>query len=236
MVKRITKKRPIYQRLVEQGGLSNAQRIVIAAISPNSSVLELGSSAGYMTKILKKKGCKVDIVEVDRYSYEIAKRYADFGICGSLDDISIFNKLRDKYDYIICADILEHLKEPKEVLKILIKKLKEEGEVVISIPNIAFWNMRKQLFFEGDFSYQDSGLMDRTHLRFFSVNNFKTLLVESGFTINNLIAAEARFPFEYSIRRIPLIGNIFIKLFKEKIVYRWPNLTFYHYVIKAKRR
>lgn len=233
--------RVLYERLVKDTGFSAAQKQILelvkecVGINKNSiTILEVGSSSGYLTKVMVEMGAVVDIVEVEKAAFEKAKKISKAAIMGSIEDGKVQAKILKKYDLIICADVLEHLVDPEAVLEFLKKHLKKTGVFLISIPNVAFWEMRKQLLLKGDFSYQDSGLMDRTHLRFYSLNNFLDLLKGLNIQIDNIFPAEARIPFEYSLKRIPLLGGLFLRTFKSRIVKKFPNLTIYHYVIKTK--
>ncbi len=224
---------PLYQRLVEEHGLSNAQKLIIGFVEGGKSVLEIGPSTGYMTAQFKAKGAKVSVVEMDKKAIFKVGKIADATFEGSIEDKFVRSQIKEEFDVIVCADVLEHLVDPGATLDFLKTKLKQKGQIVVSIPNVAFWDMRKQLFFRGDFSYKESGLMDRTHLRFYSLNNFLALLKEHGLKVLEITPAESRIPFEYSLKRIPVLGKLFLALFKNKLVKKFPNLTFYHYVVKA---
>lgn len=222
----------VYQKLVEQHGFSPAQKIIVGLINMGN-VLEVGSSSGYMTKVFTKNGCVVDIVEPDKSAAKLAGKISRFIYTGSIEDLEIQKQIRSDYDFIVCADVLEHLVDPEQVLIFLKKRLKKTGQIVISIPNVAFWDMRLELL-KGRFEYQESGLLDKTHLRFYTYNTFLAMLKRAGFEVVKTIAAEGRIPLEHTIRRIPLIGGLFVGLFKSLLMSKLPNLTYYHYVVQAK--
>lgn len=229
----------VYTRLFDEGGFSITQKIIISKCKSllnedSLNLLEIGSASGYLTYEFIKLGFTVDIVEpFDEIDLKVKKKVRNF-FHGSIEDKSIQDKIKDKYDVLVCADVLEHLVHPESVLKFLKTKLTRNGVMIISIPNISFWDMRKQLFFKGNFDYQESGLLDKTHLRFYSLNGFLNFLTKQRYKIIELIPALARFPFEHSISRIPFVGKLIIKKFKNKIIWIKPNLTFYHYVVVAK--
>ncbi|TSC85388.1 MAG: type 11 methyltransferase [Microgenomates group bacterium Gr01-1014_7] len=222
----------IYQQLVEKHGLSPAQKIIISLVD-SGKVLEIGSSSGYLTKEFVKKGCKVDVVEINKEDAKEAGKLATFTFVGSIEDENIQKILKEDYDFIICADVLEHLVDPEKVLGFFKRKLKKNGQILISIPNIAFWNSRIELL-KGRFEYQQSGLFDKTHLRFYTYNSFLKLLQKIGFKIVAIFPAETKIPFEYSLKKIPLVGWILVRFIKPPIIKAFPNLTYYHYVIQAK--
>lgn len=226
-------KKNVYEQNVEEHGFSTAHKIIVSQIGKGQRVLEVGSSSGYLTKVLSEKGAVVDILEVEKEPFTKAKQHAQNSFFGSIEDLEVQNKIKNKYDVIICADVLEHLVEPEIVLNFLKTRLEKDGILLVSIPNVAYWGMRVHLMFSGDFSYHDSGLMDRTHLRFFSFNNFKDLLKKSSFKIVDYYPAEVRVPLQLSLQKVPVLGSLLIKLMKGFFAKRFPNLALYHYVIKA---
>jgi 2-polyprenyl-3-methyl-5-hydroxy-6-metoxy-1,4-benzoquinol methylase len=86
------------------------------------------------------------------------------------------------FDVLLFSDILEHLYDPAAVLRDHLKLLKPGGHVVVSLPNVAIWNVRLELLF-GRFCYQDTGTLDRTHIRFFNQRSFFELLESCGLEV-----------------------------------------------------
>lgn len=167
----------------------NANADIIKRIDSGSRVLEFGSANGRMTKYLKEqKQCFVDIVEIDEESGKYAAVYADKACLGVADgDINGTRWqeiLQDhKYDAIVFADVLEHLVDPLNVLKRCGSLLKEDGRILCSIPNIAHASVVLGLI-NGHFEYSDNGLLDRTHIHFFTEESFKKLINEAGYCIS----------------------------------------------------
>ena len=119
------------------------------------------------------------------------------------DIVVIIDLLPDQYfDVIICNDVLEHLIDPYSVLKRLKIKLSEKGVVVSSIPNIRYFRNMFDYIFRKNWDYTDSGIIDKTHYRFFTINSIRKLYENLGFEI---IRMEGINPSK-SIR--PLIWNI----------------------------
>lgn len=142
---------------------------IVKQIKPGTRVLEFGPATGYMTKYMKEVlKCEVYIVEIDGEAYENACVYSKGGICGNIEDYEWVELFADlKFDYITFSDVLEHLTDPWRVLKIASKFLKEDGKVLISIPNIAHNAVLIDLF-NNKFEYRRTGILDNTHLRFFT--------------------------------------------------------------------
>ena len=143
---------------------------IIQSIKPGTTVLEFGPATGYMTRYLKENlKCKVYIVEIDVEAYGCAIQYAENGLCGNAENLEWKTKFSDiRFDYITFADVLEHLIDPWKVLEASTQLLKESsGEILVSLPNIAHNAVLIDLF-NDKFEYRKTGIMDNTHLRFFT--------------------------------------------------------------------
>lgn len=159
---------------------------LLSKIRIKAKVLEIGCASGYLTRDIKSKECLVIGVEKDKTSGENARRSCHKLFIGDIEDIQIFNKIsKYRFNQIVLADILEHLKDPETMLKRLVKLLKPGGEIIISIPNIAFLTVRLNLLL-GRFDYTDSGIMDKTHLRFFTKASISKLVKNTGLKIVTL--------------------------------------------------
>jgi O-antigen biosynthesis protein len=149
-----------------------------------SEVLELGPASGYFTRILKEAlQCKVDAIEIDPAMAAKAKPYCRDIQVADLDTLD-WNALwpERRYDAIIAADVLEHLRNPERALQALLRRLKPEGKLLISLPNIAYAGMIFGLL-EDDFRYRAEGLLDQTHLRFFTRTTLEETLAKSGWGV-----------------------------------------------------
>jgi SAM-dependent methyltransferase len=136
-------------------------------------ILDVGTASGYLGKILKERGHHVTGVEKYAATAEKAKHYYD---SFELADIETFAfPYQREFDYILFADVLEHLRDPAAVLRTCIPALKEDGKLIISVPNIANFLIRLNLLF-GKFDYMDRGILDRTHLRFFTLRSLKIMM------------------------------------------------------------
>jgi len=150
----------------------------------NLKILDIGCGSGELGRLLKAKGHLVYGIEIDKKSYLLSKRKLDKVLLGDISTMTIPKNFRN-FDYIIFADVLEHLVNPPAVLEKVKPLLKKEGFVLISVPNIANWVMRLKLLF-GIFNYSNSGLLDKTHLRFFTLKSLKRLINSAGYKIIKL--------------------------------------------------
>ena len=170
----------------------NSLSIILEGIKPNSTVLEVGCAHGRMTKHLKETlNCTVDVVEIDEEAGTVAKQWARYAWIGTeegnIEAKGVFEEIKDtwqtQYDYVIFADVLEHLINPERALSDSKQVLNKDGSVWISIPNIAYNGIIIELIYD-QFTYREVGLLDSTHLRFFTINSLDKMVKKCGFKIN----------------------------------------------------
>lgn len=134
-----------------------------------SSLLDIGSGSGAIGAELKSRGFEqLYAVETDPG----ARAHAGTIYTEAHDSLSAYNA--KKFDIILLLDVLEHTSEPAELLKAALSLLNPGGLLLISVPNIAHWSVRGMLLF-GIFDYQERGILDKTHLRFFTRKSLKQL-------------------------------------------------------------
>lgn len=216
----------VYEAIFKKYGLSPTQQEIIKTVGFDNVILEIGPSAGYMTRAFLDNGCIVDVVESDQKAVLKLPKNVRKVFNVSIEQDEIYDHL-GKFDFIIMADVLEHLVNPGHVLKQLQKISSLNTKLVISLPNIASWIMRKQLFFKGDFEYRDSGLLDKTHLHFYTVNTLPKILSDNGWKADKIIGTMTRFPLEGLIGRIPILYPWLVEKYK--------NLAYYHFLVIASK-
>ncbi len=174
---------------------SNSQ--IIRHITAGTEILEFGPAFGRLTRYLQSEmNCTVDIVEVDEESGNAASAFARNACIGEKNgDIETFLwetiLSRQTYDYIIFADVLEHLHHPELVLEKCRKFLKSGGEVLCAVPNIAHSSVIISLW-NNDFTYGDVGLLDNTHIHFFTRKSFTEMAVKSGFHVLSIEEVDSK--------------------------------------------
>jgi SAM-dependent methyltransferase len=164
----------------------NVHADVVHLVEKGSRVLELGPATGYMSRVFSERGCAVVGIEFDPGMAERAAAICERMIVGDLDRLDLEAELGDdRFDAIVAADVIEHLKDPLGALRRLRRFLKEDGRFVISIPNVAHGSVRLALL-SGRFEYRPLGLLDSTHLRFFTRESFERVLDEAGLELVEL--------------------------------------------------
>lgn len=146
-------------------------------------ILDIGCGNGAFADIIKKdNNAEVWGVEfMEEYALE-AKTKLDKVFVGPVEDF--LDDLPDHYfDAIYCNDVLEHLVDPYMVLDKLKHKLSENGVVISSIPNIRFFKAFFMLFFNKEWKYQDHGVMDKTHMRFFTKKSIYRMYNDLGYKV-----------------------------------------------------
>lgn len=220
-----------YSKIFEESGLSPVHIEALKLIGKDKTVLDVGCSTGYFIRAVREQlGGRVDGVEIDPTAAEEAAKYAREIYIGSIEDPDLFNQLHAAYDVVLLLDVLEHMREPWEVLKNVRRLLLENGCVIASIPNIANWRMRWSLFW-GKFQYQETGLLDRDHIRFFTLKTVKQLFKGAGYNITY---------FNFTLGSAPLIlkGSPKSTANFIKTIFRWiarlfPGLFANQFIIKV---
>ena len=155
-------------------------------IKQGSKVLDVGCGHGLLGKYLKDT-LKVEVhgVELVDDCYEAAKTILDKTYHGNIETMDL-SDFENDYDYIIFSDCLEHLINPDLALKRIRHLLNNDGILLISIPNVQNFRITAPLILKGSWEYTDEGLMDRTHLRWFTYSSITSLVNKSGFEVEEV--------------------------------------------------
>jgi SAM-dependent methyltransferase len=138
-------------------------------------ILDVGCAGGYLGKILREKGHYVAGIESDAAAAKNARAYYDVFYLADIETFAFPD--RQEFDYILFADVLEHLRDPAAVLRRFIPALKDSGKIIVSVPNVANWIIRLSLLF-GRFDSTDRGILDKTHLHFFTLRTLRKMISE----------------------------------------------------------
>ncbi len=157
---------------------------LLAFVPPGvRKVLDVGCGEASFTQSVKKAfNAEAWGLEMVAAAADIARSRLDQVLVGSFDDR--FADLPQKYfDCIFFNDVLEHMENPERVLSASKKLLSEEGAIMCSIPNVRFFPNLLELLIKKDWRYRDGGVLDRTHLRFFTLKSIERLFADLGFEI-----------------------------------------------------
>jgi 2-polyprenyl-3-methyl-5-hydroxy-6-metoxy-1,4-benzoquinol methylase/uncharacterized coiled-coil protein SlyX len=168
------------------GDRNNSHALTVELVGRDKSVLEVGTSTGYVSKVLVANGCRVVGIELDPAAARGAEEFCDRVVVGDVESLDLEGELGDEtFDVVLLGDVLEHLKDPRKALERVRPFLKPGGYVVASIPNVAHGSVRLALM-QGRFRYRSLGLLDDTHLRFFTRESVEELFDEAGFSVSEL--------------------------------------------------
>lgn len=185
-------------------------------VNQNEAILEVGCHSGYLSKWFKDKNCSVIGIDLDEKALQKASLIVDKTIHGNIDDPATWTPLKGKkFNCITFMHILEHTINPWKILKSSTSLLERNGHIIISLPNICNIQNRFSIF-KGNFDYEDVGVMDRTHLRFFNLKTATDLIESSG-----LVIEEYYSPIQLSVTKcildeLPLLHKIGSKLTHKK--------------------
>jgi len=141
------------------------------------SILEIGCGSGATLRYLKSKGASfVAGVDINNEAIAIAvQRGLDFALAANIEKDEMPFKEKE-FDCIIIADALEHLFNPWGTLKKVVAYLKDDGFMLLSIPNVKYYKIIASLVLHDEWTYRDEGILDNTHLRFFTLKEIKKLV------------------------------------------------------------
>ena len=170
-----------YQFVIDEINPESTHGKILSKIKPGSKVLECGCASGYMTRYMHEKmGCSVDVIEINRVDLEQAEQWANRSYCGNLDEDRWLDFVAgNKYNYILFADVLEHLRNPKSALYCASKYLADNGKIIVSIPNICHNDIMIRMYYDL-FTYTKIGLLDDTHIHFWGMKDFILMCSEIG--------------------------------------------------------
>lgn len=167
-------------------------------------VMDLGCAAGRVGKALQESNKAVELFGVELFAPAAAEAkglYTQVHV-GDIEEMNL--PYRNVFDVVLCGDILEHLREPAKVVSQIHQWLKPGGRIVCCVPNIRYWRVCKDLVFRGDWQYASEGIMDQTHLRFFTTKSLRKMLTDASFEIEHEDMRIADGPKQRAFHRLTL--------------------------------
>ena len=196
----------VYLRNITQDERTSLS-VLASLIPPQSRVLDLGCGSGALGQhLVQTKGCSVDGVTLNDAEAAHAAPYYSRIVVDNLETCDLLTTFADqRYDAIVCADVLEHLSRPERVLVACRELLTPNGQLLISVPNAGYCGLIAELM-QGEFRYREEGLLDRTHLRFFTRQSLTRFLGEQRWAIDSLDTIQRELPeseFQVAFDNLP---------------------------------
>jgi len=197
-------------------------------IRNNTHVLDIGCGQGFLAKQLSKKSVKVSGIDVHSRNF-VWKGLSSYHKL-NLENHQNFRSKR-KFDYILLGDVIEHVRNPKDLIQHVGKSLKPRGHIIVSTGNIAIWFYRLSLML-GRFNYGPRGILDNTHVHLYTIRTFKQLIMSAGFHITDI--SYTNLPFElifestgksFIVRAIDWVYRKFVQI--------WPAMFAYQTIVEA---
>ena len=188
------------------------------------TVLDVGCGPGYLAEYLTlQKECTVVGVEQDPRLAEIARR-----VCAEVHEVNLeaegLRKIQGKFTAIFFGDVIEHVRNAPELLRQASELLEVDGRVIVSTPNFVHIKNRVRVLF-GTFEYRDAGLLDRTHVHFYTQKTLYGLLEEAGYRI-------VKTDFTTGVMDLASLRNRTLHVLAKA----YPNLFAYQFIVAAVRR
>lgn len=193
------------------------ERILHKLISDDAKkVLDIGCGSGGLAKILQTKGKTVFGVDISSTALDKAKPYLHDSFCFDVQrDDWPAELMEQKFDLIIASEVIEHIFQPSDFLEKVKLLIGHGGSLVITTPNFLFWKNRLRMLF-GKFKYEQKGLLDFGHIRFFTIKTAREVFNETGLTINR----EQHFYPNLYKRKLNFLGRIFPGFFAYQFGFR----------------
>lgn len=203
---------------------------MIELVGYNKEVLDVGCATGYLARALVARGCRVSGVELDAEAAEDARPVLERVVVGDLSALDLVAEFgAGTFDVLVFGDVLEHLTDPLTVLRRAVPLLRPGGSVVVSVPNITHAAVRLSLL-KGEFEYRELGLLDRTHVHFFTRESLRRTVREAGLVPVDIRRTTAGF-FETEIRVDPAdVDPALVERLRQD-----PDSDTYQFVLRAVR-
>ena len=196
----------VYLRSITPGERTSLS-VLASLVHNQATVLDLGCGSGALGQHLSEtRGCTLDGVTLSEAEATHARPHYRRVVVDNLESCDLVATFAGShYDFIVCADVLEHLSRPEHVLAACRQLLQPEGRLLISVPNAGYTGLIAELL-EGEFLYREEGLLDRTHLRFFTRRSLARFLGEQRWAIDSVDTIARELPeseFDAAFDRLP---------------------------------
>ena len=196
-------------------------------------ILDVGCAAGEFGYALKMAGAAEVIgIEVSPEAAALARAKLDAVLVGDLQSLKL--PLEDaSFDCIVFADVLEHTVDPWAVLAAYGRYLKPDGQVIASIPNVRFYAIIARLIFNR-WGYRESGILDATHLRFFTLPTIKEMFARAGFRVERVNSVYRLFEDQSRVGRTGALASRWFCRLIAPVIF-WRHFFTFQYLVVAKK-
>lgn len=193
------------------------ERILKKLISNDDRIiLDIGCGSGDLARILKARGGIVSGVDISSSALDMARPYLLRSFCFDIQRDDWPSELMEqKFDLVVASEVIEHIFMPADFLKKIKMLVAQGGSLIITMPNLLFWKNRFNMLF-GKFRYQEKGLLDFGHIRFYSLESARQTFRDAGFDIQR---EEHFYPNLYQ-RKLNFIGRIIPGIFAYQFGFR----------------
>ncbi len=220
---------------LKPGRLSSHGRIlaIVEGWPRTFRILEVGTASGYVGRELRARGFTqiIGLEQDPQLASQATPHYAAVHVV-DLDHEPELHAL-GRFDALVCADVLEHIRDPWRQLRRLSALIRPGGAVIISVPNAVNWTVRLMVL-SGRFEYAERGLVDAGHLRFFTYRTARQLLEQAGLRIQRIIPTPL--PIRYACQPwlAPGLGESVERMYYAMTL-GWKTLLAYQFVLLAER-
>ena len=205
---------------------------------PGMRVLDVGCNTGELGEQYRLRfGCHVVGIEFEPEAARFAEGRLDQVICGDLGAVDALPIPRQPFDFVVAADVLEHLMNPHETIRKLVAFLRPGGHLLISVPNVANYANRLALL-AGRFDYDSNWILARSHLRFFNLREARLLITGAETVLETVDASPGLFtfkPYHATIERV--FGRWpWYRRLEWQLSRRLPNLLAYQFILVGRRQ
>lgn len=175
-----------YESVIDLNNPNDSHTQVIRMVGEGVDVLDVGCADGAVARALRERGCRVSGVDIDEAEAASARDVLDELVIMDLNQSKLSDHFKsESFDVVVFADVLEHVLDPEAVLRDSLSLLREGGRVVVSIPNVAHGAVRLALL-QGRWTYTPTGLLDATHIKFFTQETLVELFERAGMVVDVL--------------------------------------------------
>jgi 2-polyprenyl-3-methyl-5-hydroxy-6-metoxy-1,4-benzoquinol methylase len=206
----------------------------IARLLPQkyTKVLEIGCGEGGFAANLEE--CVVWGIEPVLKVAELAQQKLDKVLIGTYE--SVYNELPDEFfDVVVCNDVIEHMVDPDSFFESIKSKLQPNGCLIGSIPNVRYvWNLY-DLLIKKDWEYINCGILDRTHLKFFTEKSLKRIFVKHNFTIEEFYGInDALYCYHENPKKKKPLVKFILRAITVLSLYSYKDIRFLQFAFRVK--